>query len=207
MKKNLLDFRTASKEEIFENFSLSNLDTMKDSERFNVNTRSTLRSPRVSMYKDPSLLDRFDDFRGKSIEVNNKAMHLNALVKEANRNYECVQIGEVDNVLPRQNSVNLTSSLYNDSKEGKEGREESRRRLSQKDLNSLALIAQKKSFKNVKFGNADLNIMEYNSNLNDASIKEIEMLGYERDYIVRCLRNNDLNYCTAFYYLLSKKSE
>lgn len=186
---------------------------MKDSERFNVNTMSTLKSPKISIYKDNSVLDRQDDFRGKPLEVLNTAMHLNALVKEANRNYECVQIGEVDNVLPRQNSVNLTSSLYNDSregkegKEGKEGREDSKRRLSQKDLNSLAMIAQKKSFKGVKFGNNELNIMEYNSNFNDSYIKEIEILGYERDYIVRCLRNNDLNYCTAFYYLLSKKSE
>ena len=33
-------------------------------------------------------------------------------------------------------------------------------------------------------------------------MKKVEELGYKKDFILKCLLNNDVNYATAAYYLL-----
>ena len=38
-------------------------------------------------------------------------------------------------------------------------------------------------------------------------LKNMENFGYKKEYIQKCITNNDINYCSATYYLLSSSSE
>ena len=39
-------------------------------------------------------------------------------------------------------------------------------------------------------------------NLDESVIENVEKLGYKKDYVKKCVINNEINYCTATYYLL-----
>ena len=39
--------------------------------------------------------------------------------------------------------------------------------------------------------------------INDYFVKKVEELGYDRDYIIKCLEKNELNSATTAYYLFS----
>ena len=41
--------------------------------------------------------------------------------------------------------------------------------------------------------------------IDEQSLAQVEVYGYPRDYIVRCLNNNELNYASTSYYLLQNK--
>ncbi len=41
--------------------------------------------------------------------------------------------------------------------------------------------------------------------IDERVIPMIEMMGYPKDYIMKCLNNNELNYATTGYYLLANK--
>ena len=38
--------------------------------------------------------------------------------------------------------------------------------------------------------------------LNEDAVKNVEKFGYDKDYIKKCVINNEINYCFATYYLL-----
>ena len=40
-----------------------------------------------------------------------------------------------------------------------------------------------------------------NFNINENALKFVEDFGYNREYIIKCLLNDELNHCTATYYL------
>ena len=40
-----------------------------------------------------------------------------------------------------------------------------------------------------------------NLNINENAVKFVEDFGYNREYIIKSLLNNELNHCTATYYL------
>jgi hypothetical protein len=48
------------------------------------------------------------------------------------------------------------------------------------------------------------NTISTNSNtfyIDETTIKYVENFGYKRDYIIRCLENNEINHATATYFL------
>ena len=70
----------------------------------------------------------------------------------------------------------------------------------------------KNSFDELKKNKKTLNnTISTNSNTfysDEMAIKYVENFIYKRDYIVRCLENNELNYATATYFLkLSLQNE
>ena len=70
----------------------------------------------------------------------------------------------------------------------------------------------KNSFDELKKNKKTLNnTISTNSNTfysDEMAIKYDENIGYKREYIVRCLENNELNYATATYFLkLSLQNE
>ena len=38
--------------------------------------------------------------------------------------------------------------------------------------------------------------------LDENIIKNMENLGFQKDYVQKCITNNEINYCSATYYLL-----
>ncbi len=41
--------------------------------------------------------------------------------------------------------------------------------------------------------------------MDESVVQQVEMMGYPREYVVRCLNNNELNYATTGYYLAASE--
>ena len=55
----------------------------------------------------------------------------------------------------------------------------------------------------------NINIIQSNNNntiIDENIIKNMENLGYQKDYVKKCILDNEINYCSATYYLLLNKS-
>ncbi len=101
LSKSNVDYKNANKDDLNENFTLRNLDTQKDAENQNINTKSLILAPFNSSIK------REDDFLVKELIVDNEAVRFRGKAKEANRNYELNNNGEIDNgilINPQNNS-------------------------------------------------------------------------------------------------------
>lgn len=91
LSKANIDYRTAAKEDLIENFTLRNLDTMLEAENQNVNTKSFILAPYNTSFKVKA------DPLCSLILVENDAMKFYGKAKEANRNYELNNNEEIDN--------------------------------------------------------------------------------------------------------------
>jgi serine/threonine protein kinase len=197
------NYRLAQKAELVENFSLRNLDTQKESEN-NMKTKSIILAPFSSSIR------KQESFLEKEIKIENDVLRFVGKAIELNRNYELNNNGEIDNGV-----------LINNSKKDEE---------KNKHINDSCPLSNNNSFKkyskpttpfelNENFNKKRLSKLpsprEDSSRLqsadtltiNDETVNVIEDLGYKRDYLVKCLINNDCNYATATYYLLMNSSK
>ena len=95
LSKSNVDFRTANKEDLIENFTLRNLDTLQEVEQQNVHTKSVILAPFSSSIKNEELDEKF--FLVSELRVENEVVKFIGKAKEANRNYELNNNGEIDN--------------------------------------------------------------------------------------------------------------
>ena len=91
LSKSNIDFRYANKEDLIENFTLKNLDSLQDTDNQNVNTKSFILAPFNSSLK------KEESFLNKDILIENEAIRMIGKAKDANRNYELNNNGEIDN--------------------------------------------------------------------------------------------------------------
>lgn len=91
LSKSNIDFRNANKEDLFENFTLKNLDSLRDTENQNVNTKSFILAPFNSSLK------KSENFLNSEIQIENEVIKMIGKAKDANRNYELNNNGEIDN--------------------------------------------------------------------------------------------------------------
>ena len=58
-------------------------------------------------------------------------------------------------------------------------------------------------------GNYLNSMLTYSSTaiIDENILKNMENFGYKKEYIQKCITNNEINYCSATYYLLSNSSE
>lgn len=237
MKRILIDYRVTKKEDCVENFTLRNLDSVYVVDKNNIMTRSIILGPnntdinnKSHKYENVSRTQRgtvhfnqkaekettLKSFFGQSntsvisflgdkshykitqeeqevtvhkeipLQNNNILFAPNTI--DLNKNFEMAyNENNHDNVALQNHyeTIDLDNSFYNDKKT--------------KKVNNTDRLKQ----------NA-IQINHYNystTSFNDSIISQMEELGYTRDYILHSLRNNDLNYCTACYYLLMKPVE
>jgi hypothetical protein len=86
-----IDYRNANRDDIIENFTLKNLDTLQETENQNVNTKSNILAPFNSSIKNK------EDFLNSELKIENDVMKFYGKAKELNRNYELNNNGEIDN--------------------------------------------------------------------------------------------------------------
>ena len=91
LAKSNLDYRNANREELIENFTIKNLDTLQETENQNINTKSIILAPFNSSIKAN------DSFMHRDVIIENEVLKLCGKVKELNRNYELNNNGEIDN--------------------------------------------------------------------------------------------------------------
>ena len=128
-------------------------------------------------------------FKKKEIKFNSK-------LREFDRNYEKNNNGEVDN------GVYIECEYSNYSMNLPEHRKES---INEETRNSKAKMNENKKMSSMidpmkKIEISDLGISEIDMDL----ISRIETFGYPKNYIINCLLKNEMNHCTATYYLMKE---
>ena len=186
MSQTYIDYRKGDIEDLKENFTLSNLknDEIKLEEK-NITSKSTILDPFNSCIDDDISLSEndsgiiensFDDFKNKEIKLENDIMIFNNKVKEFNLNFEANNNQEVDNgmIIKTHTEISISSELSNNI-------------ISNIDNNNNK--NNEKNKENDLF--IDLNI------LND-----MEKYGYDKDYVLYCIKNNVLCHALTVFYLL-----
>ena len=199
-EKNLLsetyiDYRKIKMDELIENFTMSNLfkDQKNSDEKYNCETKSSLLAPFNSInfeyfnisYPTKKSKDNneFEDFCNKKLIVENDLFVFSNKAKEFNYQYELDNNKEVDNgVLINTKSINESNSSS----------------YSNPNINRNVFIDKK----------INLDVENYGMLTNKTEKKskeilsQIENFGYDKEYVIKSLKDNFLNHATAVYFLL-----
>jgi serine/threonine protein kinase len=208
LSKTFIDYRKANYEDLKENFTLSNLifnsdKNKQNSKEENITNKSSILAPYNSIITESDdsqrmsikIKDSFDDFNNSKIKLENELITFNKKIKEYNRLYELNNNGEVDNGVlinsKTQSSINMTD----------------RSDKSKKDIFNLN-ISNNNSFI-IKDLNDSKNINKKNSDDElDKTVKinnilaQMKIMGYNKDYVLDCVKRNELCHASAVYYLM-----
>jgi MAP/microtubule affinity-regulating kinase len=227
LSKNYVDYRYCAKEDMIENFTLKNLDTKNISENKNNLTKSFIFAPFNSSYVNEELKKTHLE---ESISVENNVILFDEKINILNRQYELNNNGEIDHGV-LINRSNMTSRSNNTNNEQLQKQNNSKKGEIDADIQQVQNTDEEKSKKLLSCSNSkksininkekDINISNRNNgnNLNslltysstaiidDNILKTMENFGYKKEYVQKCVTNNEVNYCSATYYLLSSSME
>ena len=191
-----VDYLTANKEELIENFSLKNLETNNNETNIkNIgNTKSVIFAPYNSYIeeskKDPHTIFEEEKIY-KELKILNDICKFGWKVQQANINYELSNNNDFDNgIIKTQKEEDI--KIENEKIEKK---------FEEKMLNDKlsGLNTPRVQSANDSFEESEKIIVKREI------IKQIEKdIGYDKKYIINCIRKNKINYATATYYLLAK---
>ena len=199
-EKNLLtqafiDYRKRKNEEIIENFTFSNLfkDKENNDEKYNRESKSSLLTPFNSInYEYFNIINSdknrkekhvFDDFYNNKLVIEKDMFSFSNKTKELNYQYELDNNKEVDNgvLINSKSNEESNSSSY-----------------SNPNINRNVFIDKK----------INLDVENYGMLTNKTEKKskeilsQIENFGYDKEYVIKSLKDNFLNHATAVYFLL-----
>ena len=223
LSKNYIDYRKCSKEEMIENFTLKNLDTKIISLNKNNMTKSFIFAPFNSSYQNSEV--KRIHIEG-NLKIENNIILFDEKINILNRQYELNNNGEIDhgvlinrsnasirsnNVQKEEDNLKSKENLEIKSKE-KVDEEKPKKILSYNSSKKFMQIHQKRNEEEKKTENETknpniLNDKSDNINLDEDILKNMYFFGYSKEYIKKCIYNNEVNYCTATYYLLNNNSE
>ena len=227
LSKNFVDYRNCSKEEMIENFTLKNLDTKNISENKNNLTKSFIFAPFNSSYVNEELkITHLED----NISIENNIILFDEKINILNRQYELNNNGEIDhgilinrsNMSSRSNNINAKKDNEQKSNNLKENKIEAQPAQNTEEEKTKKILSCSNSKKSINInkekelnvpnrnkGNNMNSMLTYSSTaiLDENILKYMENFGYKKEYIQKCITNNEVNYCTATYYLLSNSSE
>ena len=213
MSKTYIDYRKGTLEDLRENFTLTNLksDEIKLCEK-NITTKSTILAPFNSAIKRSSLNgikndDKYDDFNNSKIKLENDLIIFNNKVKEFNLNYELNNNQEVDNgmLIKTKTDISLSASANNNSVISNNNKQNIENE--NHNINEYQYIEEKnnlinKDIKDNNYFNDKNNSFDINNPKIINILKEIENYGYQKEYIINCIKNNILCHVSTVYYLL-----
>jgi serine/threonine protein kinase len=227
LSKNFVDYRNCAKEEMIENFTLKNLDTKNISENKNNLTKSFIFAPFNSSYvKEELKITHLED----NISIENNIILFDEKINILNRQYELNNNGEIDhgilinrsNMSSRSNNINAKKDNEQKSNNLKENKIEAQPAQNTEEEKTKKILSCSNSKKSINInkekelnvpnrnkGNNMNSMLTYSSTaiLDENILKYMENFGYKKEYIQKCITNNEVNYCTATYYLLSNSSE
>ena len=219
LSKTFIDYRKANYEDLKENFTLSNLENntgknKQNSNEENITNKSSILAPYNSIISESDDItqrmsiksnDSFDDFNNSKIKLENELIAFSKKIKEFNRLYELNNNGEVDNGVlinsKTQSSANLTDrSSSNKSKSDA---------LNINISNSISLLLNennedKKNKTNRGKNNSRKSLdeeMERHIKSNNI-LEQMKLMGYNRNYVLDCVKKNELCHASAVYYLM-----
>ena len=218
LSKNIVDYRNCNKDERIENFTLQNLDTKNIIENKNNATKSIIFAPFNTSYSSKEInISHLEE----GLLIENNDIFFDEKINVLNRQYELNNNEEIDHGVLINHS-NLTSrSTNNDNlvrmnamkKENDNPQnsiEENKKILSNNNSKKKYLNNNiNKEMPNRNQGN-NVNTLPSTSStiiFDENILKTMEVLGYKKEYVQKCIANNEVNYCSATYYLLCSSTE
>ena len=190
-----VDYLTSQKEELIENFSIKNLETNNNEANLqNGDTKSLIFAPYNSYIEEPRANLVFEEDKiYEELEILNEACKFGWKVQQANIKYELSNNNDFDNgVIKTQKEEDI-----------KNQNEKIEKKYEEKILNDRlsGLNTPRVRSANDSFEESEKIIVK------KEIIKRIEKeVGYDRKYIINCIRKNKINYATATYYLLAREN-
>jgi serine/threonine protein kinase len=167
-----VNYLSSPKEELIEVFTVSNLITKEEKEEKGA-TKSDILAPYNSYAKKSDENDLYSD-----LKIENELCRFNFKAQLSNIKYELSNNQEFDN--------GIIKTIYN-SVEG--GNKKNNEEFEKENTHTLNLSLD--------------SIATFTGGLCDDIIKDIEeLIGYDKKYLVQCLKKNEINYATATYYLM-----
>ena len=199
MSKTYIDYRKAKIEDLIENFTISNLiknESIKNNNK-NITTKSSILAPyntliqneEIDSFSEEEKNDLFDDFNNKNILLeDNEIIGFNAKPKEFNMLYELNNNGEVDNGMLINSKTNTISSsnILNNSHYSNILIRNSFKENDDEEFNIHDMIEKEDKLEKKK----------------DNVYNQMKAMGYEREYVKRCIDENILCHASVVYFLL-----
>ena len=196
LSKTYIDYRKSKLDDLVENFTLSNLFNDKkntDIEYNNVETKSSLLAPFNSLNYEffniskenltiNSKKDNFDDCYNKKLCIEKDLLSFSNKAKELNLQYELNNNKEVDN------GVLINSKSIENSNSSSQSNPSTYR-------NSEKYFEYEYSYDEID---------NMNDEKLDRILSQMELMGYERNYIIKSIKNNYLNHAATVFFLLMK---
>ena len=192
MSKTYIDYRKSNLDDLKENFTISNLknddkNNLNKKKLKNVTTKSSLLAPYNTLINDEDSFNdleirySFADMNNCNINLENDIISFNNKVKEFNLNYELNNNGEVDNgILIDTKSDSISLSRTNNS--------------------NISILTNNENIL------GEIEEFDTKKEDNEKKIKkilnEIEMMGFDREYVLDCVNNNILCHASTIYYLM-----
>ena len=193
LSKTFIDYRYAKIDDLKENFSLSNLEIEKNvnNENINIKTKSYILAPYNTMKNffpndNESEEDDFNTNNNINIKLENGIIVFSNKVREFNINYELNNNDELDNgMLINTKTESFSNSFRN---------------------NSLSNINDNLYYEDDYLNNSfkNNNHKDKNEDKSEMILNKIEYFGYDKDYVLDCLKNKKICHATAIYYLMMK---
>ena len=192
LSKSYIDYRKDKNENLKEYFNISNLfnDDNEKNDNQNLNkeylknnqSKSVILTPFNTMFSSENeiILNEQNeclDNINKKIQIQNNIIEIGNKVKQDYRFYELNNNQEIDN------GIMIYSQLLPEFVRA------------HKNFDELSID---KNTENKPTNEIDTQ----NKEKRDKIKNQMENFGFNKDYLLACLKNNDLNYCTATYFLL-----
>ena len=202
-----VDYLNSDKSELIENFTLKNLETNKDS-KDEGNTKSLIFAPYNTFIEsqDEENENYISDIKNKKkknrelfeeeiiyqeLKVRNNICKFGNRVHQANIQYELSNNVDFDNGFIK---TKKEEEFKNENEKIEKFDEEKILSARLSGLNSPKVRSANDSFEESEKLMINKNLLKY-----------IEKnIGYDRKYIINCLKKNKINYATATYFLMSK---
>ena len=199
LSKENVDYRICDKNEMLENFTLKNLYTVNDEINKDIRTKSLILAPFNSTIENNEDREKYLLENKNSLYVRNDVFLFSENTKVLNRQYELNNNGEIDHgILIKfndsknkeksnekfNNNSNIVNDVLNDNNKSEEFEKDNLK------------ISKKDSKRNISS-------LTDSSTIDENILKTMENFGYKREDVQRYLLNNEFNYVTATYFLLS----
>ena len=220
LSKTYIDYRKANMDELQENFTISNLkrDKIKNTDK-NATTKSFILTPYNSLICDEDSNEEeiekyndseFDDMNNENIILENEIISFNNKVKEYNMLYELNNNNEVDNGMLINTKINssvatfsITNGIMNNNSVVKTESVFCVEEDGNKDnCDEDGGCHKKVLIKNKQIKNQDKDTLKEKEKNKNKIFDKIEVLGYDKKYVQKCLENNILCHATSIYFLL-----
>jgi serine/threonine protein kinase len=196
LSKNYIDYRIKGNDDLKEIFTLSNLNDSNDGNKNqNIKTKSSILAPYNTLIENESYRinddgdidfdngELFSDFNNSKIQLENNIINLGIKVKQLYINYELNNNGELDNgmIIQTKSKSNTFCNLSMDESKSNMNNSEEKKSNKFEECND---IIKKEEMKKKKI------------------LDIIENFGYDKKYVINCVKNNKLCHASAVYYLL-----